>query len=91
MILIIWKLKFTLLQQHLPTTSSNGVSSVFEGESEKERKIHCLSTVFSGNMKNQACITHLVNDMFIVFMTQGSGHLEYWVDTKNIPAKSAFK
>jgi hypothetical protein len=82
MILIIWKLKFTLLQQHLPTTSSNGVSSVFEGESEKERKIHCLSTVFSGNMKNLACITHLVNDMFIVFMTQGSGHLEFWVDTK---------
>jgi hypothetical protein len=23
-----------------------------EGESEKERKIHCLSTVFSGNMNN---------------------------------------
>ena len=42
--------KITLLQQHLPTTSSNGASSVFEGESEKERKIHCLSTVFSGNM-----------------------------------------
>ena len=44
------KKKITLLQQHLPTTSSNGASSVFEGESEKERKIHCLSTVFSGNM-----------------------------------------
>ena len=29
-----------------------------------------------------ACITHLVNDMFIVFMTQGSGHLEFGIDTK---------
>jgi hypothetical protein len=52
MTLIIWKLKFTLLQQHLPTSSINGASSELEGESEKERKIHCLSTVFSGKMNN---------------------------------------
>jgi hypothetical protein len=51
MTLIIWKLKFTLLQQHLPATI-NGTSSGREGESEKERKIHCQSTVFSGNMNN---------------------------------------
>ena len=30
-----------------------------------------------------ACITHLVNNaVFIVFMTQGSGHLEFGIDTK---------
>ena len=30
-----------------------------------------------------ACITHLVNyAVFIVFMTQGSGHLEFGIDTK---------
>ena len=29
------------------------------------------------------CITHLVNyAVFIVFMTQGSGHLEFGIDTK---------
>ena len=44
MTLIIWKLKYTLLP------SINGTNSGREGESEKERKIHCLSTVFSGNM-----------------------------------------
>jgi hypothetical protein len=41
MTLIIWKLKCTLLQQHLPATI-NGTSSGREGESEKERKIHDL-------------------------------------------------
>ena len=29
-----------------------------------------------------ACITHLVNDMFIDFMTQCSGHLEFGIDTE---------
>ena len=81
MTLIIWKLKFTLLQQHL-RSPINETFSGFEEESEKERKIHCLSTVFSGNMNNLGLYPYLVNGMFIVFMTQGSGHLEFGIDTK---------
>jgi hypothetical protein len=43
MTLIKWKLKFTLLQQHLRSPINEAISG-FEEESEKERKIHCLSS-----------------------------------------------
>ena len=44
-----------------------------------KRKIYCLSTVFSGKINNLGLVNYAV---FIVFMTQGSGHLEFGIDTK---------